>query len=190
VDVTEAQRVLGVPAGVTDDELRAAYHRQLHDNHPDVARAGETDAGDATRRIIEAYRLLQALPPPLRAAPPVRRSGPQRIVIHRQVRRGTVVRTEGDTIVVGLPGAETFNALLEVGHTLGEVAYVDADVGLLETVVAFKDGPVCSVVFSLQGRSNGSTEALVTVEALGGEQEPPTRLVAVLVADRLRAIVA
>jgi hypothetical protein len=188
VDVAEAQRVLGVRPGVTDDELRAAYHRQLHDNHPDVAPAEE--AGAATRRIIEAYRLLRALPAPERAARPARTSGPQRFVIHRQVRRGTVVRAEGDTIVVGMPAAETFNALLEVGHTLGEVAYVDGDVGLLETVVAFKDGPVCSVVFSLQGRSNGTTEAFVTVEALGGEQEPPTRLVAALVADRLRAVVA
>jgi hypothetical protein len=97
----------------------------------------------------------------------------------------------GDTIALALPRREAFFALLEAGHGLGEVAYVDPAAGLLETVVVFEDFPVCSVVITLEGPlANGTTEACCTVEALTGGRPPPAAGVAALIADRLRALLA
>ena len=96
---------------------------------------------------------------------------------------------EGDTLHVPLPPAVVFAALMEVGHGLGEVTYVDRWVGLLETVVVFDDYPVCSVLCEVQGgRSGLTTHVLVMVESLTGDPPPTDADVAELVADRLRGV--
>jgi hypothetical protein len=96
------------------------------------------------------------------------------------------VEAVADTVRVGLPAHEAFFALLEVGHDLGEVAYVDRSVGLLEIVVTFLEWPVCSVVLWLRRQGASTTDALCTVESLTGAPAPAASAVADLIAGRLR----
>ena len=57
-------------------------------------------------------------------------------------------------------------------HVSGEATYVDAEVGLLETIVGSGLGS-CSLMLSLQGRASGTPEAFVTLEPLGQGPPPP-----------------
>ena len=80
--------------------------------------------------------------------------------------------------------------LVEAGHTVGHVSYVDRHAGLLEVVVELVDHGACSVLLSLQGRATGQTEAFCTVEPLAGGPPPPVDAVAELLAEGLRAVAA
>jgi hypothetical protein len=60
-DASQARMVLGVAAGATPDEIRAAWRRLVLQYHPDRARTPEQVA-EATRRMSEinaAYRVLR-----------------------------------------------------------------------------------------------------------------------------------
>ena len=92
----------------------------------------------------------------------------------------------GDTVVLPAPADEAFLALLEAAQDVGEATYVDADVGLLETIVGSGPG-ACSLVVSLQGRGNGTTEAFVTLEPLGQGPPPPLAPLVAELARRARA---
>ncbi|MGQ0617121.1 MAG: J domain-containing protein [Acidimicrobiia bacterium] len=190
MDVGEARDVLGVGRDASTVEVRAAFRRLVRQHHPDRAGAA---GNDATVRLVAAYRLLRtavpvaqpgsARPSPAPAPPPRPRPRPRR----ERVAPDFAVWIDGDTVVAGLPAQELFSRLVDVGHGLGEVAYVDAGAGLLEVVIEFLEYPVCSVVLSLQGRSNETTEAFVTVEPLGGGRGPGADAVAMLFAARLVA---
>jgi hypothetical protein len=173
MDVAEARVVLGVGAGAGDEELRAAYRHALRRAHPDLH-----DGSDlGTTRVVDAYRVLVDAPPdPVDAPPPV------------LVDAGPVV-VDGDTVAAELPAGDLFAMLHEVGHRIGEVAYVDPSAGLLEIVVELAGYGACSVVLTLQGRGTGTTEAFCTVEPLGGGVAPPASAVAELLADGLRTLV-
>jgi hypothetical protein len=168
----EARAVLGVSREATAAEIRAAFRASVRRHHPDVAGAS---GGHTTRQAIAAYRFLQ------QAAPPPEES-------HSKVEHqpATTVEVLVEIIRVGLPSDETFFALLEAGHELGEVAYADRSVGLLEIVVTFVEWPVCSVVLWLRRRGPSATDALCTVESLTGAPAPPASAVAELIAGRLR----
>jgi DnaJ-class molecular chaperone len=56
MDETDPHRILGLEAGATPAEIRAAFRAALRRSHPDTAPRG-TDSGDV-RRVIEAYREL------------------------------------------------------------------------------------------------------------------------------------
>jgi hypothetical protein len=66
------------------------------------------------------------------------------------------------------------------------VTYVDANLGILETVVEFDGWPTCSLLVTLQGRATGATEAWCTLESLSGEPAPPVAAVALLLRERIR----
>jgi hypothetical protein len=167
VDVSEARARLGVAAGAPWSEVRGAFRRLLRANHPDVV-LGEGGATARTALLIEAYERLRAAAGEEPEAP-----GPAGAV-------GFTVVDSG-TLAFAAPADEVFLRLLEVAHEIGDVTYVDPDVGLLETVVQLEAGPTCSLVVSLQGRGTGVTEAFCTLEPLGaGASLPPTAAVDVV----------
>jgi hypothetical protein len=70
----------------------------------------------------------------------------------------------GDTLLLAAPPDEAFALLLEAGHRVGNVSYVDRSCAIFEVVVR-QDGETCSLVVTLQGRAHG-TEAFLTLEAM------------------------
>lgn len=168
MDVATARRVLGVDAAATAEALRAAYHERLRAAHPDLR---GHDAG--TAEVVAAYRLLRTVEPQ-----------PEPEVLPATV----AVVVEGDTVTAELPAGDLFALLVEAGHAIGHVAYVDARVGLLEVVVEVVGYGACSVLWTLQGRALGTTEAWCTVEPLGGGPAPPVEVVTELLAGGLRAV--
>jgi hypothetical protein len=180
VDPAQARSLLGVGPGTGPDELRAAYRRALRRTHPDL-HGGD---GGPTREVVAAYEsLLLAVPPgppaPVPPVPPVPPAGDA---------DAPHVVVDGDTVAAELPAGDLFAMLEEVGHRLGDVAYVDRAAGLLEVVVTFAGYGACSVLLTLQGRAAGLTEAFCTVEPLAGGPSPPTDAVAELLGEALRAV--
>ena len=173
MDAAAARAILGVDAGVSTAELRAAYHQRLRATHPDLR---GHDAG--TAEVVVAYRLLRDLPPPPEAAPPAPPPEPVAVVV------------EGDTVTADLPAGDLFALLVEAADHLGHIAYVDARVGLLEVIVEVPGHGACSVVWTLQGRGTGVTEAWCTVEPLGGGPPPSTEVVTELLAAGLRSVIS
>ena len=194
----EAARLLGVAPGAGSDEIRHAFRRQLFRHHPDVAGGSGTAP---THQLIAAYRLLHGPPQSPESSSVSSRERRAREPLHGTddtvlrgagefASTGVVLAVHGETIHLGLPPAQTFALLLEAGDGLGEVAYIDRSVGIIETIVVFEDFPVCSVVCSLQPpRSRTAvTDVWVTVESLTGAPPPPAEGVAALVGDRLREL--
>jgi hypothetical protein len=125
MDADAARALLGVGAGATRAELRAAYRDRLRAAHPDVV---GHDAGTAD--VVAAFRALRDLPAPEPAA-------------------AVVVR--GDTVVADLPPGDLFSLLAEAAEVVGEVAYADPAAGLLEVVAHLHGFGACSVVLTLEG---------------------------------------
>jgi hypothetical protein len=69
-----------------------------------------------------------------------------------------------DTVLLAAPPDEAFALLLEAGHRVGNVSYVDRACAIFEVVVRHED-ETCSLVVTLQGRAHG-TEAFLTLEAM------------------------
>lgn len=167
MDVHEARTVLEVAEGDGWDAVRAAYRRLIRAAHPD--RAGGTTR--AAARLNEAYAVLSRArrhgspvgtatapagasgppgPPPTPPPPP-----PPRV--------GTAVVGE-DTLLLAAPPPEAFALLLEAGHHIGSVSYVDRSCGIFEVVV-HRAGETCSLLVTLQGRGHG-TEVVFALESL------------------------
>jgi hypothetical protein len=157
VDVHEARRVLEVADGDGWDTVRAAYRRLIRAAHPD--REGGTTR--AAVRLNEAYAVLSrarrhgspvvsppAPPPPPPPAPP---------------RVGAALVGE-DTLLLAAPPPEAFALLLEAGHRIGSVSYVDRSCGIFEVVV-HPSGETCSLLVTLEGRGHG-TEVTFAMESL------------------------
>lgn len=170
MDVAAARALLGVDVSATGEELRVAYRTKLRAAHPDLH---GHDAG--TAEVVRAYRVLRDLPP---EQPPA---------VPRPDTAAAVV-VEGDTVTADLPAGDLFGLLVEAAEHLGHIAFVDASVGLLEVVVDVPGHGACSVLWTLQGRATGVTEAWCTVEPLGGGPTPPTDVVTELLAGALRAV--
>lgn len=176
MDVAEARRVLGVNEADGWEVVRLAYRRRIRATHPDT----QGVAANARAALVnEAYAVLsrarraggdrahapRAAPPPAPPPPPP-----------------VGVRVEGnDTLVLAAPPEEAFGLLLEAGHRVGSVSYVDRSCAIFEVVVR-QDGETCSLVVSLQGRAHG-TEATLTLEAMERAATlPPDRVAGRLVA--------
>jgi hypothetical protein len=204
MDVVAARGVLGVGPGTSDDDLRRAYRAALRRSHPDHG-----GRGDRVQDVVDAYRTLLAAPPgpdpatsprpgtawasapdgPTSPTTEPATAWPSEDRAAAMPTAGDAVTVEGDTVAAELPAGDLFAMLVEVGHRIGAVAYVDELAGILEVVVTFADHGACSVVLTLQGRATGTTEAFCTVEALGPGQAPPPEAVAELLADGLRTLV-
>jgi hypothetical protein len=177
VNRDEAARVLGVAADAPAEAVRAAFRAAVRTQHPD--RSGRPGSV-AVSRLVEARRALLApvavgapAPPP----PPPRRPAVP-LDLH----------VEGDTLLVHDDPATVMARLLEAGHALGEITYLDRGVGLVEVLIQVQepDDPApaaCSLVASLQGRLDG-VEVFCTVERLDGHPAPPVApIVAALAAE-------
>lgn len=196
MQINEARRVLGLSGTDAADPstLRRAYRRLIRHAHPDVN--DRPDAGDRTARITLAYRVLtdalavaatDEMPRSTRSSA---RTPTAPVRSRRQsapVQPGIAVRLLDDqSISVGAPAEETLMLLLDTAHELGEISYLDRMAGLVEVIVEFVEAPTSSVLFSLQGRGDGTTEVFCTVEALSGGDSPPADAVTRLVVEALR----
>ena len=161
MDRSDALAVLSLSEGTSARAVRERYLELLRAWHPDATRRA-TDGVAA--RITEAYRVLRTSAPTVDAVRAV---------------------AAGDTLEIAAPPEEAFFALLDVASTIGEVTYVDPEVGMLEVVVVLSTGATCSLVVTLQGRGTGVTEAFCTVEDLGPRHAPPVEALVLELADLL-----
>jgi len=158
MDVREARTVLGVAETDGWEAVRTSYRQRIRVAHPDTQVDGATTA--AAARLNEAYAVLSrakragrlhvpvpSAPPPPPSPPPV-----------------GVALVGGDTLLLAAPPDEAFALLLEAGHRVGEVSYVDRSCSIFEVVVR-QDGETCSLLVTTQGRAHG-TEAFLTLEAM------------------------
>lgn len=163
MDVVEARAVLGVAESDGWDVVRLAYRRRIRAAHPDTHGVGATPTAV---RLNEAYSVLSrarrtgalhATAGPAPAAPPPPPPAPAPPPV------GVVV-IGSDTVLLAAPPDEAFALLLEAGHRVGNVSYVDRSCAIFEVVVR-QDDETCSLVVTLQGRAHG-TEAFLTLEAM------------------------
>lgn len=158
MDVREARSVLGVSESDGWEAVRTSYRLRIRAAHPDTQAAGATTA--AAARLNEAYAVLSRakragrLHAPVPSAPPPPPSPPP----------VGVALVGGDTLLLAAPPDEAFALLLEAGHRVGEVSYVDRSCSIFEVVVR-QDGETCSLLVTTQGRAHG-TEAFLTLEAM------------------------
>jgi hypothetical protein len=159
VDVAEARAVLEVVEADGWDDVRASYRRLIRAAHPDVSRGTNHHAA----RLNEAYAVLSrakragavVMPggrPPAGAPPPP----PPPVV-------GWAVVGD-DTLLLAAPPGEAFALLLEAGHRVGAVSYVDRSCGIFEVVVR-EDGEARSLLATLEPRAHG-TEVVFALESL------------------------
>lgn len=172
----EAAQVLGVAEDAVAEEVRAAFRAAVRLQHPD--RSGRPGSV-AVSRLVEARRTLLAPVPVGAPSPP---PPPRRPAVPLDL------HVEGDTLLVHADPATVVARLIEAGHALGEITYLDRSVGLVEVLIQVRepDDPApaaCSLVASLQGRLDG-VEVFCTVERLDGHPAPPVApIVAALAAE-------
>lgn len=201
MDREEAARLLGVAPSATPEEARHAFRALIRHRHPDRAGTGATVAA---ARLIEAHRLLRTPPPdpggpgrggaradrvgaPGPGGPGSEGNGPPGAAPGRA---GPPVdaRAEGDALWVAADPATVMARLVEAGHALGEITYLDRSSGFVEVLLLVQDegdpAPAAvSLVASLQGRQD-AVEVFCTVERLDGHPAPPVApLVAALAAE-------
>jgi len=187
VNRAEAAGILGVDPDAPREETRAAFRALIRAHHPDRVGGGAAATADSTR-LIEAYRLLRSTPPdPPPAAtpapgppPPTRRSGTP-----------VDARVDGDSILVAADPTTVMVALVEAGHALGEITYLDRSSGLVEVMLQVQEEgdarpAACSLVATLQGRLD-AVEVFFTVERLDGHPAPPVAPIVAAVAAEMGA---
>ena len=172
MDRKRALRTLGLDSGAQADDINRAYRALIRQAHPD---AGGSTAVAA--RITEAYHWLQragpAPPPP--SPPPSARPSPH------------VAELTDDSLVLLLPPGDVFARLVEAGHELGEVSYIDHDAGMVQVTFTADNGVVCQLAATvITGPSSGSgqpdTRVEFTLDPLASGQAPPiSRVVAHLI---------
>ena len=155
-----ALRTLGLEKGAQADDVNRAYRALIRQAHPD---AGGSTAVAA--RITEAYHWLQRAgtepPPTPKPAPP-----PQ-----------PAPSAADDASVLLLPPGDVFARLVEAGHQLGEVSYVDRDASIVQVTFTAHNGVVCQLaatVVSMPSRaSRGEARVEFTLDPLASGEAPP-----------------
>lgn len=185
----EARAVLGLEPSAPI-ELAVEHHRRLQRQfHPDLRGGSDRAATERSALLNEALAVLrrasargpQTSPPDSeddRITPP-RPDHPLDLEVSRH----------GETIFLTAPPDETYLRLLEASAGLGGIGHVDPRLGLLEVIVRFEGGPSCSVLFTLQGRANG-TEVLCEMESIEARPTPPIEPVLSALEQELRTSAA
>ena len=155
-----ALRTLGLEKGAQADDINRAYRALIRRAHPD---AGGSTAVAA--RITEAYHWLQRAgtqsPPPPK--PP-------------QPEQPAPVAAD-DSMTLLLPPGDVFIRLVEAGHQVGEVSYVDREAGIVQVTFTADNGVVCqlaaTVVSGGSAAARGDTRVEFTLDPLASGQAPP-----------------
>lgn len=189
VTLGEALALLGLAPSTTDPAVvRAAYLAAIRQAHPDVNEAA--NATTASARLTVAYTVItRALadgqtgpadpPPPAPEPSTPRRPEPVVITVDVQV-------IADDTIEVAAPPDLAFAWLVQTGHVVGDVTFLDRSAALLQILVSFVDEPVCQMIFDLQGRAaRGTTEIFCTIDSIEDRPAPPIDAVTRFVAEHL-----
>ncbi len=166
---------LGLEKGARPADINRAYRALIRQAHPDVG--GSTAAA---ARITEAYHWLQragpAVPPtPPTPPPPAARPSPH------------VAELTDDSLVLLLPAGDVFARLVEAGHELGEVSYIDHDAGMVQVTFTADNGVVCQLAATAitdpsSGTGQPDTRVEFTLDPLASGEAPPIgRVVAHLV---------
>ena len=192
MDLARAWTLLGVEPEAGAETVRQAFRHALRAAHPDVST--NADATERTRSIVDAYRSItgasgagdadgEDLEHGAAAADPSDRGGTE-----PNSDSSDVWLAADDTIALACPGDEAFARLVETAHRFGDLTYVDRQTGFLESVIRMPDGGTVSVVISLQGRANGTTEAFVTMEPVDVPRSPlpPIRTLTEEIVELLR----
>lgn len=167
----EARAVLGVTPDSSAAEVRAAYRERILAQHPD-RNAGSASATAAASALNEALRVLRALD-----RQPATAQAPKPATLHPDPEAQpaeaavAILRPDGDSIAVAAPAEDVLLWLHGALSAIGQITYVDVDSGLLEAQVTEHSGNITSVVVSLQGRADGTTEAFCSAERLVGSAQ-------------------
>lgn len=195
MDLAEALAVLGVEPGADADEVRSAYLAGIREHHPDLGSPGEAPADRARRHlrtsaVIDAYEVVRRAmadgdgtvpeppPPPAPVAATVPPATPYQAAVEAEL-------LDGETIAIDAPPGEAFALLYEAASRVGNVAYVDRQLDILEIIVRFEGGPSCSVVMTTQGRAH-HTEVFCTMESIEADPTPAITPVVEALVDELR----
>ncbi len=151
-----ALRTLGLEKDAQTADINRAYRALIRHAHPD---AGGSTA--AAARITEAYHWLQRTgsqsPPP--SKPP-------------QPDPPAPVATD-DSMTLLLPPGDVFIRLVEAGHQLGEVSYIDRDAGIVQVTFTADNGVVCQLAATVVAAPSGVFRVEFTLDPLASGQAPP-----------------
>ncbi len=163
MDRERALRTLGLEEGAQADDVNRAYRALIRQAHPD---AGGSTAVAA--RITEAYHWLQRAgvePPQVPTPPPPSQPDPP------------ATAKADDSYALRLPPGDIFARLVEAGHQLGEVSYIDRDAGIVQVTFTAHNGVVCQLaatVVSMPSRaSRGEARVEFTLDPLASGEAPP-----------------
>lgn len=174
MDLIAALAVLGVAPGTPMAEARLAFRDLIRAAHPDLAPRSDAAVADPHERaalITQAWAVVTAAGTTVPdASPPIPPGATE--AAPAPGGRPPAAATASDTIGVAAPHDETWALLAEAASTVGEIAYVDRNLGILEAIVRFEGGPSCSLLITLQGRAWG-TEAFCTLESIEAGATPP-----------------
>ncbi|MCQ3808955.1 MAG: hypothetical protein KTV68_00215 [Acidimicrobiia bacterium] len=159
-----ALRTLGLETWARADDINRAYRALIRQAHPDVG--GSTAAA---ARITEAYHWLQragAEPPKAPKPTPPPQPAP------------SVTDKGDDSMTLLLPPGDVFARLVEAGHHLGEVSYIDHDIGMVQVTFTADNGVVCQLAATVQanpvsGSRQRETQVEFTLDPLASGQAPP-----------------
>jgi hypothetical protein len=165
MDVRQARAVLGIGDDDGWDAVRAAYRRLIRAAHPDRA-------GGTTRAAVELNEAYAVLSRARRHGRPVAPGGDRAdgarcaptVSPTPPPAAGTAIVGD-DTLLLAAPPGPAFALLLDAGHRVGAVSYVDRSCGIFEVVV-HEDGEARSLLVTLEDRGHGSaaTFALESLE--------------------------
>ncbi len=201
MDLVRAREVLGVTYDADAHVLRAAYLELVRSVHPDVS--DRHDASERTSEASEAYQsLLGANTSITETAKRVKERNQQQRINeqqnHRRPHRGVpgmrpVTRLKPRkkdvaTITLAANFDEVFPIVVELGHEVGDVTYVEPGSGLVQTLVQFVEAPPCYVVMTARPDGSGLTDISVTVESLNSTPAPDVDAVTDLLVERVRSL--
>lgn len=188
MDVIEAAAILGLVPGSPIEVVRARFRHLVMAHHPD--RGG---SAEMTRVVVVAYDVLlrdleaSGIVP----APPSAAAQPEATPEAPSAPEDRLWRVDDGTLAIARPADEAFVLLVEAGHRIGSITYVDRHCGVLETLLRTTEGTTVSMLVTLQGRGTGHTEAFFSLEPIDAVRGPipsvadVTELIGQLVLDAM-----